>query len=322
MGVRSRFAQRLVTLPDDVSSVVRSGPEEPATFDVERVWREMVGFYRTGLHPAIALCVRHQGRVVLDRTIGHVDNPPGAASPGPVATPDTLFSLFSASKILTAMVIHSIAEEGLLDLDAPAATYLPELARHRKERIRLTHLLNHTAGIADMPQGLDVDRFLDEGRLSIELLADLAPSHPPGLRVAYHPMTSWLILSEIVQRVTGQDLRQHLQERFLDPLGMKNLSYGVGPADISRVARHATTGPVAPRMMDRIFTRTIGVSCSLVEQTNEDRFLTGLFPSANIIGTANETCRFMQMLLDGGELDGVRVLRADTVRRAVTEVTG
>ncbi len=321
MAVRARFAQRLVTLPGNVASVVRSGSEEPASFDVERVWQKMVGVYRTGLHPAIALCVRHQGRVVLDRTIGHVDNPPGAAAPGAIATPDTLFSLFSASKILTAMVVHALAEEGLLELDAPLVSYLPELDRHGKDRIRLTHLLNHTAGIADMPQGLDADRFMEDGKVPLESLAELVPTHSPGRRVAYHPMTSWLILAEIVKRVTEQDLRHHLRVRFLEPMGMKHLSYGVGVSDVPRVARHASTGPVPPELMDRIFTRTIGASCTLIERTNEESFLTGLFPSANIIGTANETCRFMQMLLNEGELDGVRVLRAETVRRAVTEVT-
>jgi CubicO group peptidase (beta-lactamase class C family) len=74
-------------------------------------------------------------------------------------------------------------------------------------------------------------------------------------------------------------------------------------------------------MMSRIFQRTIGVDPGLVEETNEPRFLTGLHPSANIIGTARETTRFLQMLLNGGELDGVRVLKEDTIRRAVTDVT-
>jgi CubicO group peptidase (beta-lactamase class C family) len=281
----------------------------------------MVKLYRTGLHPAISLCIRHRDEVVLNRSIGHVENPPGAETPGEIATPDTLFSLFSASKILTAMVIHSLVEEDTLRLEDTVSRYLPEFARNGKKGICLVHLLNHTAGISDMPPDLDQERFLQEGRVPIEQLYDLVPSHPPGQRVAYHPMTSWLLLAEIVQQVTGQDLRQHLRTRFLEPLGFEHLSYGVSPADIPRVARHAQTGPPVPRVMDHIFKRTIGVSSTIVEMTNEERFMTGLHPSANVIGTAAECCRFLQMLLNEGELDGVRVLKAETIRRALREVT-
>jgi CubicO group peptidase (beta-lactamase class C family) len=319
--IRDRLRQSLVTRPGNSETVVRVGAESPAEFPFESIWDPVVKVYETGLHPAIALCVRHKGEVVLDRTIGHVDNPPGAEEPGEVATPDTLFSLFSASKVMTAMVVHALVEDGTLDLHCPVAAYLPEFDRHGKGNIRLRHLLNHTAGIPNVPTDLDPDAFLESGRMPMASLAGLVPSSPPGQRVAYHPMTSWLLISEIVERVTGRDLREHLVERFLAPLGFAHLSYGVSPDDIPRVAKHATTGPPSPGMMIRIFQRTIGVDPSLVEKTNEPRFLTGLHPSANIIGTARETTRFLQMLLNGGELDGVRVLKEETILRAVTEVT-
>jgi CubicO group peptidase (beta-lactamase class C family) len=319
--IRDRFRQSLVTRPSNSESVVRIGEETLGEFPVDGIWNEVVKVYETGLHPAIALCMRHKGKVVLDRTIGHVDNPPGAEEPGEVATPDTLFSLFSASKVVTAMVVHALVEDGTLDLHCPVAGYIPEFDSHGKGNIRLRHLLNHTAGIPNVPTDLDPDAFLESGRMPMASLANLVPSSPPGQKVAYHPMTSWLLIAEIVERVTGRDLREHLVERFLAPLGFAHLSYGVSPADIPRVARHATTGPPAPGVMSRIFKRTIGVDPSLVEMTNEARFLTGLHPSANIIGTARETTRFLQMLLNGGALEGVRILKKETIHRAITEVT-
>src|SRR5690606_38670237 len=91
--------------------VSRIGDEEPDdAFPADAIWDEVKALYRSGLHPAIALHIRHRGRVVLDRTIGHVWNPPGG-EPGPVVTPDTLFSLFSASKIVTATLVHALAED-------------------------------------------------------------------------------------------------------------------------------------------------------------------------------------------------------------------
>jgi CubicO group peptidase (beta-lactamase class C family) len=74
-------------------------------------------------------------------------------------------------------------------------------------------------------------------------------------------------------------------------------------------------------MVNRIFERTLGVGLDRLDLTNSREFLTGLHPSANVIGTAREASRFMELLLRGGELDGVRVLKEETVRRAVTEVT-
>lgn len=321
MGIRDRVVQQRVTMPSDPQQLVRVGAEVQTSFDADPVWAQVVKLYKTGLHPAIALCIHHRGQVVLDRSIGHIDNPPGATSPGEIASPDTLFSLFSASKILTAMVIHSLVEEGLIDLDAAAAEAFPEFARHGKGAIRIRHLLNHTAGIADMPAEIDQDAFLASGRLPVAQLADLIPSHPPGARVTYHPMTSWLVLQEIVERVTGSDLQTLLHDRLLAPLGFENLRYGVAPEDTNKVAKHASTGPAPPRFMARIFSRTIGVEADQMELTNGQSFLTGIHPSANIIGTAREASRFMQMLLAGGKLDGVRVLQEATIKRAITEVT-
>ena len=320
MALRNRL-QSLISVKD-ADTVTRVGHEEPGAFPTELIWSEAVKLYLEGLHPAIALSIRYQGRVVLDRTIGHVSNPPGCEEAGAIVTPETPFNLFSASKIVTAMVIHSLVEDGLLKLNERVVTYLPEFARHGKENVRLRHLLNHTAGIPDMPRDIDVAAALAEGKLSLDHLTNLRPSHAPGVNVAYHPMTSWFLLGEIVERVTGHDLQKHLVERLLDPLGFKRMRYGVPVSDIDLVAKHAITGPPVPGFVSRIFERTIGAKLDLaIDLTNRELFLTSLLPSANVIGTPSEVSRFMQMLLNGGELDGVRVLEVETVKRAITDVT-
>ena len=316
-----RLHQAKVAVPDDVRSVVRIGDEERTSLDVGPIWGQVERLYSAGLHPAIALCVRHRGRVVMDRTIGHIDNQPGAVSPGAIATPDSLFSLFSASKILTAVVVHSLVEDGVMDLDQRMVDVLPEMDRHGKDAILLRHLLNHTAGIASVPVGIDPEETLRTGRVDLELLATLVPTHAPGVDVAYHPITSWLLIAEMVERITGKDLRTLLFERILDPLGFAGLTYGVAPDQVDLVAKHAYTGPRLPAVLDRIFERTLGAGTELMELTNSPAFLTGIHPSANVIGTAREASRFMELLLRGGRLDGVRVLREETIRAAVTDVT-
>jgi CubicO group peptidase (beta-lactamase class C family) len=303
------------------AELTRIGEERRTPIDVEAIWTDTQSLYATGLHPAIGLCIRHRGEVILDRTIGHVENAPQGPT-GPVATPETLFNLFSASKLLTATVIHALAEDLKLALTDRVVDYIPAFGRHGKDGIRIRHLLHHTSGLPDMPSGVDPVAILASQEIPWAAICDLRPQSKPGTNVAYSPVTAWVLLEEIVRQVTGQDLRTVARQRLLDPLGFTHMAYGVGRADLPRVARHAFTGPPVPAPMSRIFRRTIGLDLDkAVALTNSEAFLTGILPSANVIGTGREVTRFLQLLLNEGELDGVRVLRKDTVRRAITDTT-
>jgi CubicO group peptidase (beta-lactamase class C family) len=303
------------------SEVTRIGEEHPTHLPIESIWRDVEALYLTGLHPSIALHIRHRGVPILDRTIGHLDNPPGGIATE-VTTPDTLYNLFSGSKIVTAVAIHALIEDGVVGLDDRVAQYLPEFGRHGKDRIRIRHLLNHTAGIPDMPPGIDVDAFLERGEIPWERVWDLHPQSKPGRNVAYHPMTSWFLLERIVQVTTGLDLRTYVGRRLLEPLGFQHMNFGVNPDLVSQVARHAVTGPPVPAPAARIFERTIGIDLdSAVRMINQPAALTAIMPSANVIAPPREVTRFMQMLLQGGQIDGVRVLSEETVHRMVNEIT-
>ncbi len=301
--------------------VTRIGDEEPSELPIAKIWREVKKLYRLALHPAVALHIRHKGRVVMDRTLGHVSNPVGGV-PGRIATPDTLFNLFSASKIVTSTLVHALAEDGLFSLDDRVADHLPGFARHGKGDVRITHLLNHTAGIPDMPPVPDLEAALRDGTVDLELLFDLPPQSRPGDRVAYHSITSWFLIQRIIEDATGKPLRQALRDRILDPLGFENLAYGVAAGRIDEVAKHVRTGPPIPPMIGGIFERSIGIGLDrAVELTNQADFLTATLPSANVIGTPREAARFMQLLLNGGELDGTRVISEDAIARMTGEVT-
>lgn len=311
------------TLPiEEIDALVRVGDEETSPLDFDSLWAEVLRMYGGGLHPAVGLTVFHRGRCVLDRTVGHVDHQPGAPA-GAVAELDTPFNLFSASKILTAMLIHGLAEDHLIDLDQRVDHYLPGFGRRGKERIRVRHLLNHTAGIPDMPTGIDFVGALRTGDIPWEALYDLEPQWEPGRAHAYHPITSWVLLQQIAEQVSGKDLQTLLRTRLIQPAGIEGLTYGVAADDVDRVAKHAYTGVPAPRLMSDIFERTIGVNLdTAVHLTNSPEFLTAILPSANICGTGRQVCQFLQLLLDGGRaVDGSRVLQERTIRTAVTDVT-
>jgi CubicO group peptidase (beta-lactamase class C family) len=296
--------------------------------DVDAIWRAVVRLYQTGLHPAIALCLRRRGQVVIDRAIGHArGNAPGdpPAAPKVLATPATLFNLFSASKAITAMVVHLLDDRGQVHLDDPVAEYVPEFGRNGKEWITLRHLLTHRAGIPAMPavpSPNTVKGLLARPEEAFALLCECRPIKPFGRHLGYHAITSGIIIGEVVRRVTGRDIRTFLRQEVLEPLGIRHLSYGVRPEEVDQVAQNALTGPPAVPPYSWLLKKAIGVGLKeAVQYSNDPAFLTAIVPSGNIIGTAEEACRFFQLLLNEGELDGRRIFDRRTVRRAIAEQT-
>jgi len=220
------------------------------------------------------------------------------------------------------MVVHLLDERRLLHLDDPVAEYIPEFGANGKQWITLKHVLTHRAGIPSVPQKhVDINLLSDWPRM-VELLCEAKPVAAPGRRLAYHALTGGFVIGEVVRRVTGKDIRTVLREEILEPLGFKHLSYGVAEDEIPLVAENAFTGPPAFPPASWLIKRALGVGpAEATALSNEQQFLTTIIPSGNIISTANEACRFFQMLLNGGSLDGVQIFNPRTVRRAVADQT-
>lgn len=312
----------------EVTSTNTDGERDPregglTRENVDAMWASVERLYATGLHPAIALCVRRRGKVVLDRAIGHLrGNAPDdvLSAPKTVIRHDSLFDLYSASKAVTAMVVHLLDERGLVHLDDAVTEYIPEFGRHGKEAITLRQILTHRAGIPTVPgTKIDLDLLADSERI-VQILCDAKPLSVPGRRIAYHALTGGFVIGEVVRRVTGRDIRRFLRDEVLAPLGFDAFDYGVPAARIPEVAENAYTGAPTMPPYNWFIERVLGVSArEAVAMSNDSRFLTSIIPSGNIIGTANEASRFFQILLGEGALDGVRVFDRRTVRRAIAE---
>jgi CubicO group peptidase (beta-lactamase class C family) len=292
---------------------------------IDAIWRACAATYRTGLYPALALCIRRRGQVIFDRSLGHVRGNAPFDVPDAhrvIATPKTLFNLFSASKMVTAMLVHLCDQRGLLHLDDPVARYIPEFAQHEKDRITLRHVLTHRAGIPHIPP-----QFADVGLLErpseiLTLLSNQKPRWRAGRRLAYHALTGGFVLGAVIERVTGKSLRDVMRDEILSPLGFDGFNFGVPAARLPEVAVNAFTGPPVLPPLSQILRRLLSVDfVEAVRVSNDPRFLTSVVPAGNIISTANEASRFMQLLLDGGTLDGVRVFETRTIERAIAEQT-
>jgi len=316
-------------IPDDLESVTTVGEEERAGDGglsdemVDHIWEAGTDLYRSGVHPALQLCVRRQGHVVLDRAIGHArGNGPRDPEDAPkeLVTPDTPFCAMSASKAITATVVHLLAERGALDLEDRVGDHIPGYVRHGKHDITIGHVLSHRAGVAGMPrESFDLDKITDRGFI-VEALCDAKPNYKPGQLLAYHAVSGGFILGEIVHRVTGKDIRTVLAEEILDPLGFRWGNFGVAESDLGLVGNDYVTGPPLLPPFSLFISRALGAPLDqVIEASNDPRFRTGIVPAANVYTTANEISRFYELLRCGGELDGVRVMKPATIRRALEE---
>ena len=290
---------------------------------VERVWEAIEALYRTGLHQSIQLCVRREGQIVLHRGIGYASGNGPYDDPDAPRVPlrlDTPFVIYSASKAVTAMVIHKLDEQRVLHLDDRVCDYIPEFAAHGKDKVTIRHVIGHRAGIPNLPKGsLDLE-MLGEPERIVELISAAKPSLRPGWRLAYHAVTGGFVLGEIVRRATGQDIRSVLEKEIKEPLGYRWFDYGVKPEDVGAVARDAVTGlPVLPPF-SWFFERALGVSLDdAIAMASDPRFLTAIIPAANLACTAEELSSFYECLVNEGELNGVRVFEPRTVHHATGE---
>ncbi len=318
-----------IHVPDDLRSITTTGEEvDPESVglserEVKRIWAAARALYRTGVHPALQLCLRRHGKVVLNRAIGHArGNGPNddASTPKVKVTPDTPFCVYSASKGITALVVHMLHERGELDIFDRVTRYIPEYGVHGKEGTTIAHVLAHRAGVPTIPKAmLDLDRIADR-EFIVSSLSEARPFVKPGTLLAYHALSGGFLLGEIVNRVTGRSIREVLGEAILQPLGFRWGNYGVAPEDVGKVGLSYRTGPRLLPPLSNLVARALAVPIDeAVRISNDPRFLTSVIPAASLITSADELGRFFEIFRCGGELDGVRVMKPETLTRALTE---
>ena len=315
-----------IRVPADLDAVTTIADEDHSEVDsaaVERIWQAARHWYQAGMHPAIQLCIRRHGRVVLNRAIGHgwgnapTDAPDAEKIP---VTTDTPFCVYSAAKGVTATVVHMLAERGVFSLDDRVCDYIPTFTSHGKDRITIRHVMTHSAGLP-FPTGPRPDvKRADDHEYAQQMLSGLRPLYPPGLVHIYHALTWGPLMREIVYAAAGKDIREILATEILEPLDFRWTNFGVDPKDLPLVAPSHATGRPLPPMIAQAFRKAIGGTVhEVIPYTNGRLFLTTVIPSSNTVSTANELSRFAEIWRRGGELDEVRVLQPETVRGAVAE---
>lgn len=212
-------------------------------------------------------------------------------------TPDTLFDAASLTKVMaTTPAILLLVERGRIALEAPVAAYLPEFVGQGRERITVRSLLSHTSGLR---AGLPATPVWTGYEGALQRIVAEKPLSEPGTMFVYSDL-NFILLGEIVQRVSGQPLADFVAREIFGPLRMVDTSY-LPP--VEKFGRVAPTVEVGGRMLR-----------GAVHDPTA-RGMGGVAGHAGVFTTAADLARFARMMLNGGELDGVRLLAPGSVRR-------
>jgi len=244
------------------------------------------------------------GQMVVDIVGGVIDR-----TTNQPYTPDTLQVVFSSTKGATAACASLLAQRGLLDLDAPVATYWPEFAQAGKQSIPVRWLLCHKAGVPTIDRKLTFDESL-AWQPVIEALEVQAPYWEPGTRFGYHAITYGHLVGEVVRRVAGKSMGEFWQDEFARPLG---LEFFMGlPADLeSRVAPMlaapavAMTDEMRAAMAQSLLGRAISMNGAwpdLATAANDPKYHAAELGAAGGITNARSLARFYAGLI--GSIEG------------------
>ncbi|MBF7729047.1 serine hydrolase domain-containing protein [Pseudomonas sp. N040] len=320
----------LSAIPRDLDSVIsidtkkEVDPREVGMLpaDIEKIWDNVIKVYKTGVHPAITVSLRRQGKVILSRAIGHArGNGPDddAGTPKVLATTDTPVCLFSTSKAVTAVLMHFLVEDGLINVMDPVSFYAPEFARKGKGNITIHQILAHRGGIPGLPKNVALDVLWDEDA-TWELLCNAEPIMTDGSKLAYHAITGGFVLERVIRKVTGANINAYIDRKIRQPMGMRHFTYGMPAEQLPELALHYATGPRPGPLLGAFIKRALGTDIvSVANICNDPRFHQAIIPAGNLVASVDEVSAFFQMLLNGGKWGRKRICAESTVVRAVQE---
>lgn len=267
-----------------------AGVDAAALEAIDRLVDEAIA---RGEMPGCVVVIGRRAGVVFAKAYGQRQVEP---QPEPM-TLDTIFDLASLTKpVATATSVMLLWQRGLVDLDAPVARYIPEFARQGKEKVTVAQLLLHTGGVAAAnPLG----EYDGGPEAAMERIVGCKPIAAPGERFVYSDV-GYLVLGELVRRVSGKPLNQFAADEIFRPLGMNNTGFCPDPAVHARVAPTEKSGDSFLR--------------GVVHDPRAQR-LGGVAGHAGLFSTAGDLWKYAQMMLGRGSVNGTTLLAPQTFRQ-------
>ncbi len=242
--------------------------------------------------PGAVVIVGHDGQVVYRKAYGH-----RAVTPQSEAmTVDTIFDLASLTKVIaTTSSLMKLFEEGRFRLNDKVTDYIPEF-QGGKSDITLRNLFTHFSGL---PPDVALKPEWSGNATGLGLAYTAKPTGPPGVRHVYSDI-NFILLGELVHRLSGLPLNEYARQNVFLPLGMKETTFLPPASWIPRIAPTERPDKNSPPLRGVVHDPTA-------------RYMGGVAGHAGVFSTADDLARFAQMMLNGGELDGVRVFSSLTV---------
>ena len=249
---------------------------------------------------AASIVVVRKGAIVLSRGFGQLAPDGSSSSSAGAVDADSVFIMASVTKPITAMALMILVEEGRLSLDDYACRYIPEFCEGERGSVTLRHLLSHTSGLPDM---LPENSALRLARAPLDAFVQ-ASMHTPLL---YSPGTDWsyssmgiLLAAEIIERLSGQRLRDFEAARIFTPLSMRQTSLGLGGRSVSETVLCGDRG---------------AKSDSPAGLPNSSYWRDMAHPWGGMHSSANDMALLLQCLLEGGRglwcTSSIRALTSD-----------
>ncbi|HEX3349191.1 MAG TPA: serine hydrolase domain-containing protein [Acetobacteraceae bacterium] len=253
-----------------------------------------------GRYPGAQYAIARHGRLVATRTFGKAR----LAARGE-AKPDTLWLMFSNTKVVTAAALWTLFEEGAFRFTDRMADHVPEFARNGKGDITILEIITHRAGYPNA--AVPPEAWADHKRLR-EAVCNFTLEWTPSSRMHYHGASAHWTLAVLMEALTGKDFRDVIRQRVTQPLGLdEDLHVGVPASAQSRCAdMHEPSDSGVTLTADR----------SLPE------FRAAGVPGGGGFATAPAMAALYQMMLEGGALNGTRIVSRRTLEYAIRDWTG
>lgn len=318
------FAYRAAAAADPLPRIdpAKAGFSRAALERIDRFFADEIARDRI---PGAVIAIARGGKLVYYKALGYQDKSAGA----PLKT-DAIFNLASMTKVMTVVGALTLYEEGRLPLKSTLATYYPQFGAMQvgvieggniklepaRQPIFVQDLMRHTTGLTYGARGNTPVHKLYPGSSAGAAFAMTAPEFLDALAklpLLYHPGTTWDygfstdVLGLVVEKITGKTLGGALEERVWSKLGMRDTTFSVPAEKRGRLARPLPNDPLTGKPQDiRVLREQPKFDCG----------------GSCAFSTAADYIRFGQMLVNGGTLNGVRILSPKTVRLMTSDHLG
>jgi CubicO group peptidase (beta-lactamase class C family) len=228
---------------------------------------------------------------------------------------DTITNVWSSTKTVTSLAALMLVDRGELDVDVPVARYWPEFAAAGKQDVLVRHLLSHTSGVSGLDQPAVVEDLYDWDK-STSRFAAQAPWWEPGTASGYHALNFGHLIGEVLRRITGKTLKQFVAEEIAGPLGA-DFQIGAAESDWDRISSVIPPPPLPFDLeamgMDSPAVKTFTGPWADASNANTAAWRQADIGAANGHGNARSVARILSVISRGGAVDGIRLLRPETI---------